>query len=282
MALTESSPLTMADVDAFGEKIIEWALAGSSVTDEPVRGFPLSQFSTAACIAVGYLIFVAVGSVLGRVTPGKGVKLYGLAFLYNIVQMMLCSYMCIEAAAVAFRNGYSLVCNTFDATTPAMSHVLWLFYISKVLDFMDTFFILVGKKWKQLSFLHVYHHFSIFLVYWLNLHVNYDGDVYLTIALNGFIHTVMYTYYFVSMHTRDIWWKKFLTLAQLAQFTCMNTQAAYILFTPGCSQSPPRVTKFYFAYIMSMFVLFMHFYLSSYSNKGVAGGAGGDKKPKRG
>mgnify|MGYP003329341583 CR=1 FL=1 len=25
------------------------------------------------------------------------------------------------------------------------------------------------------------------------------------------------------MHTRDIWWKKYLTLAQLVQFTCMNT-----------------------------------------------------------
>ena len=28
---------------------------------------------------------------------------------------------------------------------------------------------------------------------------------YLTILLNGFIHSVMYTYYFVSMHTDKIW-----------------------------------------------------------------------------
>ena len=32
--------------------------------------------------------------------------------------------------------------------------------------------------------------------------VNFDGDIYLTIFLNGLIHTVMYTYYFVSMHTK--------------------------------------------------------------------------------
>ena len=70
---------------------------------------------------------------------------------------------------------------------------LWLFYASKVLDFVDTFFIVIGKKWKQLSFLHVYHHTTIFLFYWLNLHVNYDGDIYLTIVLNGAIHTIMYT-----------------------------------------------------------------------------------------
>lgn len=51
--------------------------------------------------------------------------------------------------------------------------------------------------------------------YWLNINAGYDGDVYLTIVLNGFIHTVMYTYYFVSMHTKDIWWKKYLTLMQV-------------------------------------------------------------------
>ena len=32
--------------------------------------------------------------------------------------------------------------------------------------------------------------------------MGYDGDVYVTIVLNGFIHTVMYTYYFVSLHTK--------------------------------------------------------------------------------
>lgn len=55
--------------------------------------------------------------------------------------------------------------------------------------------------------------------YWLNVNAGYDGDVYLTIVLNGFIHTVMYTYYFVSMHTKDIWWKKYLTLMQVRSCT---------------------------------------------------------------
>ena len=128
-----------------------------------------------------------------RAYPGDGIKLYGVAFLYNIAQVMLCSYMCIEAVIVAKRSNFNLVCNSYDAKHPPMANVLWLFYASKVLDFVDTFFIVVGKKWKQLSFLHVYHHTTIFLFYWLNLHVNYDGDIYLTIVLNGAIHTIMYT-----------------------------------------------------------------------------------------
>ncbi len=196
-------------------------------------------------------------------------RLYGVAFLYNICQVMLCSYMCLEAAIVARRHDYNLVCNSFKSENPPVANVLWLFYVSKILDFVDTFFIVIGKKWKQLSFLHVYHHTTIFLFYWLNLHVNYDGDIYLTVVLNGLIHAIMYTYYFVSMHTRDIWWKKYLTLAQLFQFTCMNGQAL-VLYATGCSDAPPRVTGLYFVYIVSLFVLFLQFFVASYVPKAKA------------
>jgi hypothetical protein len=44
------------------------------------------------------------------------------------------------------------------------------------------------------------------------------------VILNGAIHTVMYAYYFLSMHTKDIWWKKYLTLMQITQFLAMNSQ----------------------------------------------------------
>ena len=256
----------MTDYEAIGDQIIAWALVGSDVTDEPVKGWALGSFTTAISIAGAYLAFVLVGSLVMRAYPGDGIKLYGVAFLYNIAQVMLCSYMCIEAVIVAKRSNFNLVCNSYDAKHPPMANVLWLFYASKVLDFVDTFFIVIGKKWKQLSFLHVYHHTTIFLFYWLNLHVNYDGDIYLTIVLNGAIHTIMYTYYFVSMHTRDIWWKKYLTLAQLVQFTCMNAQAIY-MFVTGCSATPPRVTAIYFVYIISLFILFLQFFMSSYVPK---------------
>ena len=58
-------------------------------------------------------------------------------------------------------------------------------------------------------------------------HPPLPGDIYLTVILNGAIHTVMYTYYFLSMHTKDIWWKKYLTLFQIIQFLAMNAQVRY-------------------------------------------------------
>ena len=82
-------------------------------------------------------------------------------------QVMLCSYMTIHALVLASRNNYSFwPCNAASPNAPPMGELLWMFYMSKVLDFMDTFFIIVKRSWKQLSFLHVYHHFTIFLFYW--------------------------------------------------------------------------------------------------------------------
>ena len=82
-----------------------------------------------------------------------------------MIQVMLCSYMCIEAGVRAYSAGYSLLpCNKFNHADPPIAFILYVFYISKILDFLDTFFIIAEKRFKQLSFLHVYHHFSIFLV----------------------------------------------------------------------------------------------------------------------
>lgn len=192
---------------------------------------------------------------------------------------MLCSYMTIQAIILAKRHNYSFwPCNEVNAEAPPMGELLWLFYISKVLDFMDTFFIVTKRSWKQLSFLHVYHHFTIFLFYWLNLQTNYDGDIYLTIVLNGFIHSVMYTYYFVSLHTKNIWWKSALTMSQMIQFSLMIIQAVMIL-TKSCGvMPPPRVVHMYFYYIFSLLFLFAQFFVKSYIT---GGGKNKDRSNKK-
>jgi elongation of very long chain fatty acids protein 4 len=56
------------------------------------------------------------------------------------------------------QNYSATPCNAFDHENPVMGNLMYIFYLSKVLDFCDTFFIVMGKKWKQLSVLHVYHH----------------------------------------------------------------------------------------------------------------------------
>jgi elongation of very long chain fatty acids protein 4 len=250
------------------------ALSHSALSRYDQQGWALTDFSSAVTIAGAYLAFVIVGSAVMKAGV-PAIDPYPIKFIYNVSQIMLCAYMTLEAFFVAYRNNYTLMpCEPYNQMDPAMGNLLWLFYISKVWDFWDTIFIVLGKKWRQLSFLHVYHHLTIFLFYWLNSHVNYDGDIYLTIVLNGFIHTMMYTYYFICMHTKDhktgkslpIWWKSSLTMMQLFQFVTMMSQGAYLM-TGGCKTTSLRVVGAYVVYILSLFVLFAQFFVASYMNK---------------
>lgn len=258
-------------MDALGDKIIHFADPAREFTGH-TKGWAFTDFSTAITIAFAYLAFVIIGSKIMKAGV-PAMDPYPIKFIYNVSQIFLCAYMTIEAGFVAYRNGFSLVCSPYDAAAPPLANLLWLFYVSKIWDFWDTIFIVIGKKWRQLSFLHVYHHFTIFLFYWLNANSQFDGDVYLTVCLNGFIHTVMYTYYFICMHTKDpktgknlpIWWKSSLTFMQLIQFVTMMSQATYLMLHPKeCNGVSYRIVIVYFVYILSLFFLFAQFFVASY------------------
>jgi len=258
-----------ATLDSIGDSLILWADPESLFTGH-TKGWFMTDFPSAFNIALAYLLFVLIGSQVMKVLPA--IDPYPIKFFYNVSQIMVCAYMTIEACLLAYRNGYTLTpCVGYNQNNPALANLLWLFYVTKIWDFWDTIFIILGKKWRQLSFLHVYHHTTIFLFYWLNANVFYDGDIYLTIALNGFIHTVMYTYYFICMHTKDkktgkslpIWWKSYLTLLQLVQFIVMMSQGSYLAIN-GCDTLSIRVTMTYVVYILSLFFLFAQFFVQSY------------------
>eukprot|EP01038_Epipyxis_sp_PR26KG_P009592 gene9592-12919_t len=261
-----------------GDYIVNWARP-EGWPESPTKDWPLAQFEYAFAIAIAYLLFVFLGQIIMPLLPEvKG--LYPFKFAYNMIQVMLCSYMCIEAGVRAYDAGYSIMpCNAFNHNKPPIGFILYVFYLSKILDFLDTVFIIAEKRWKQLSFLHVYHHTSIFLFYWLNINVGYDGDVYLTIVLNGLIHTVMYTYYFVSLHTKDIWWKSALTMCQMIQFVVMNSQAIYLIVS-DCRQYPRNITVAYLFYIVTLLLLFAHFFVMSYIVKGKSDRSGKKKHIK--
>jgi elongation of very long chain fatty acids protein 4 len=84
----------------------------------------------------------------------------------------------------------------------------------------------------------------------------------------------MYTYYFVSLHTKEIPWKAALTLSQMVQFVLMNAQAIYLI-TSNCQLYPINTVYFYLFYILSLLFLFAQFFIASYITKG------GKKKSKK-
>ena len=245
---------------------LAWLASGSELEGitAPTSGWPLVDFEGALGVLVAYALGVACLVGYMRRDPEFKAELPTVALLYNMTQVVLCGYMTLESVMVASRHNYTWICNKIQPDAP-MAKLLWLFHLSKVLDLVDTVFIVLGRRWRQLTFLHLYHHSSIFAFYWINVNVNYDGDIYLTVLLNSFVHCVMYMYYVVALHTRAVWWKKWLTRMQMIQFAIMICQSSYLLNAgASCTNVPPAVVAAYGLYIGSMLGLFLRFYLISY------------------
>jgi len=244
--------------------------------------WPLWRLDYAVTVAFAYLAVVVVAKLLldkgarpaasekkkltvSEKIQKEGIFMFFCVAVYNLTQVLLCGWIVYRALDEHRNRGFNLVCNVHNLGSENMAFVTHVFFLSKAGDFVDTMFMIIKGNWRQVSFLHVYHHFSIFLFYWLNAQCNYDGDAYFSIVANGSIHFVMYGYYLVTafnVHV-PVLIKKCITNAQLTQFCCMEAQGFALLFMDGC-QTPRKVTIMYMIYISTMLVLFMNFKAQNY------------------
>lgn len=54
----------------------------------------------------------------------------------------------------------------FCCVSSQIINVLWWYYFSKLIEFMDTFFFILRKNNHQITFLHIYHHASMLNIWW--------------------------------------------------------------------------------------------------------------------
>jgi elongation of very long chain fatty acids protein 4 len=115
----------------------------------------------------------------------------------------------------------------------------------------------------------VYHHTSIACAWWIGLKLHPGGDIYFGALINSWIHVMMYSYYTLSLLKIRCPWKKYLTMAQLTQFVSVLLYSACSMYN-----MPNEGTwQHYLGHciqdfeMMSLFVLFMHFYRKAYSRK---------------
>ncbi|KAH3867427.1 elongation of very long chain fatty acids protein 4-like isoform X2 [Dreissena polymorpha] len=192
---------------------------------------------------------------------------------YNLALVGLCAYMCHEFFISAYQSGYSLKCQPVDySNSPLalrMASVCWWFFFSKVIELLDTVFFILRKKSDQVTFLHVYHHCSMIINWYMGAKYVAGGQSFFVALLNSFVHVFMYTYYglaAIGPHMQKyLWWKRYLTKMQLTQFVLFLIHTGYNLLI-DCD-FPRGFMIAVFLYALSLIALFGNFYYQTYSSK---------------
>lgn len=147
--------------------------------------------------------------------------------------------------------------------------LLTVFFHSRgqYLDFGDTIFMLLKKNYRQLSFLHLFHHSSILVVWGYLLQVGHaNGTAYFGAAINSFVHTVMYSHYLWTALGFNNPFKRYVTTLQMVQFfACLAHALCVVLWEQVL---PARLGYLQLTYHIIMVILFSDFQRRTYRDKG--------------
>lgn len=230
--------------------------------------FPLMVPHHALLIALTYILFVATCMPLLR-TLKLSISLKPIMRVYNAFMVLLSLYMGTKSILLALASNSSVFCVPMaqgDAGDQ-MAQLVWIFTYSKVVEFLDTVFMVFEGRWRQVSFLHVYHHVTI-LCYWFTiLWLAPGSDAYFSLAGNSYIHVLMYGYYLLASFGYSPWWKYYITKAQILQFVIFCVQSVYVGYvkTEQICDFPNVLSRGLLWYMLTLIALFSHFLVT---NKG--------------
>ncbi|KAI5180773.1 hypothetical protein NEOKW01_1057 [Nematocida sp. AWRm80] len=172
--------------------------------------------------------------------------LHGFIFLHNMVMSVF--------SMIVFKNTFFVVWNAFwnlsfedFVSDPGhrlwnqLSFWIWLFYISKYYEIIDTAILFMSNK--ESSFLQMYHHAGAIVACWLvSLAQSYSGWVW--VVLNSFIHSVMYLYYALTVFGFRPPFKRVITFMQIGQFFTGFGFGCIYIFNPKAFHSDPIIKSY--------------------------------------
>eukprot|EP00244_Chara_vulgaris_P012041 TRINITY_DN6199_c0_g1_i1.p1 TRINITY_DN6199_c0_g1~~TRINITY_DN6199_c0_g1_i1.p1 ORF type:complete len:434 (-),score=68.30 TRINITY_DN6199_c0_g1_i1:49-1350(-) len=238
----------------------------------------LPLVSSPTWVVLFVLLYVLVVVVAVRRMKHAGAKprpkdpwpLRALVLVHNLFLAILSLYMGTGILHHAWRNGYSVLGNKIRDEEATLGKLIYLFYVSKLYEFVDTLIMLLKRNLWQVSFLHVYHHGTISLVWWVMCYRCPGGDAYFSAAMNSWIHVAMYMYYFLAAvlgkdekkRKKYLFWGKYLTIMQMVQFVLFMGQSVYGIRYPDTY--PRGIAKLLLFYSLSLLVFFGNFYMKKH------------------
>ncbi|CAH0728028.1 unnamed protein product, partial [Brenthis ino] len=158
--------------------------------------------------------------------------------IYNIFQILVSLYMFYVGSVYVFNKDFDFRCTPVDDPTSERAAMIvpniYLFFMVKLIDLLDTVFFVLRKSFRQITPLHIYHHTMMPLVAWFGLTYFPGGQGVLIGHVNALVHAIMYSYYLIAglgeEYKKFLWWKKYLTMLQLVQFSIFIVQGIPSLF----------------------------------------------------
>ncbi|XP_075983193.1 very long chain fatty acid elongase 5-like [Anticarsia gemmatalis] len=190
--------------------------------------------------------------------------------VYNAAQILGCMFIFYKSLTLGWLSHYSLVCQPIDEGPYGVEfawYVCYGYFTMKLVDLLDTIFFILRKKYNQVTFLHVYHHAGMVALAWGYVKWAPGGHCTLLMTINCLVHAVMYSYYQLTVWDntirQSIWWKKYITLMQMVQFTIMVVHFSLLLTTEDCPYPRPPAFILIPQHLF-MLIMFMDFYYRSY------------------
>ena len=125
--------------------------------------------------------------------------------IHNIICTILSAY-CLMCFIIAFTEDRDLF-STTTSSTGILRHAMFIYRMTKWYELLDTVFMILRHKRKQISFLHVFHHMSVPII----ADYGYTQATWpaftLIGSMNSFIHVIMYGYYGLTAFypVRNFW-----------------------------------------------------------------------------
>lgn len=157
------------------------------------------------------------------------------------------------------------------------------YFCCKFVDLFDTVFFILRKKDKQVSFLHVVHHSVMPLCTYCALRFAPIGRTHIVGILNSVVHTIMYTYYFLSAMPsmqQHLWWKKYITGMQILQFVIFTTHSLQGIFFIDHNEFPLGMSILTLLNAMFFLTTFIDFFFKTYTKKPMLDKKTADKEPE--
>ena len=208
-------------------------------------------------IFAGHALYLAILVVIlkGLSQPIEQIK--GAMMVYNATQVII-SILTAAGLSSCVLNG---LFNLNGKHTARIEFWIFVHYLTKYLDMFDSFFMAIRKKGDQLSFLHLYHHTTIGVIWGVLLHNNVaNGTAFFGAWINSVVHALMYFHYLWTSFGLHNPLKQYLTMVQMFQFClCIIHAVLVVLYDKTISLDWALLQV---GYHMTLLYLFANFFRS--------------------